>query len=1731
MSKRKSPGQDAASSPDLPLERVVGLTALCPRSLACSPVSTSLIAYTAGCVAVLYDARKDQQLHLLRAPGSPRALSALSFSPDGATLAVGELGAHSTVLLYDISTGALARVLKGAHTQSIRDVQFSSDGSTLASVGTRQDGILAVWHAQSGALLAKHELTDPARAVAFSEDGTHITLAGPRSVQVYPAPPAPTPGAPPALHTATPRPARLGNLRSSRVAAVAPARAANGPGSFLVTSEGALIAMKPSGLLVSKWLSLKVRAAFSVDATARHVACGCSDGVVRVFSAATLQHVANMPRPHAVGHEPGGATKSTLLAGADPAEEGLGTEPTYPDAVALSFGGGGGQLSVVYSDRSVYVYKTSELPKVTKLRVIAGHAACIWGLSAAGLGMSSGLTSAFTTCSADGTVRFWSLTGQREEGPAALHCKTVTISAAAAVACCRPVPVVAGEARPAPGAASGLRSVCVHEGLGHMAVGDLTGNVHVIDMAKLERTHVLEAHDDEVLSLGFSGRSDRNLTSNEAGGARGVRLASAGRDGLVHLYDADGAYASVGTLDAHEGPIPSIRFTTDGARMVTCGADGRVAFWLLADEGSRDAEAAVPYAVSVPECGGAAYDVDIELTGQFAYSVGEARSVGVWDLASGECMVCQEVVGATGAALRVATDPSGIMAACAGADRAVRMLDLNTGETLACGTGHGDIVTGALVTQDCRRVVSCGADGLLMVWRVPDELADMARTRLADALSERIETRSAAAATASNGAGVDVSIDLAGLQARGSPGVAAGGRPGARAAAAPDASVDLSMGLGARAADATIVSLEKLPKWARGGAGSGRSTPASSRPGTPKIGGGASTGPSTPRGKWAGRTQQQALGPLGAAGEDGGAPVAPLWGQLIASNAETGSDDGMVTFDEDGGADENFTVVDTVVGRAAVAAGAASPERMSASSQNLEALEDAVEANAAPGVRGSVALESIQAMAGEAGGPGARDGDAGPPSPSPGTPQAVGASPGSPTQAGRRVGGSSGGSPLRQSVSAQYRSANSRGRAKWATPEGSESIRAARERLASGAGGPLRAPGWAARPDVQHMRRRMQELSRGGSVGDSPSSRTDASEAKVARTTEAQSGVRPAQDARTDAAAGDGAAPSHEAPSPSTPLDVLAPDATFTMGSSHDRGSKTRRSAGLSASESNGLHAAPTAAPPATPPKTAAQRQSEGGASDAMVELGDTAPDMPEAASPVTGASLPLVSEPAPSPEKQPAARSSVGMAKIRQGALGGGAEQKKPNIMYTLPSSPAPPPEPRPAPAAPAPRDEARNMMQLLAPAPAPASPSRPGTARTPQSPGKDESPRPTRAPKLKPWSPRKEDLPRSSLSGKQGRESVRLSLSRVRADGAVSVSLTVDSLSELRRSSGQNSAPVSRSGSLAGSLRMSGSGAPKSHGWSPKDEEALNPPARHGSLPSQPAPLAAPAPAAKDANARPSAGAALKSLAARAFNRRAGRSRGSGTWPPRQGPEVPQTAAEVAAHDEAAAAGRKAPWLGATPLSAPLNEPPPTPPARDSGVSEGLDERETSQLESAVSPATGAEIMLGPQTDAAESAPPQPVPSAPPAQALPSPASRTGMLVAASATLRDATEALRGIQWLSSADGAPPPATEDLQRSLAALELEARKIREALASRGAPLRAPAAASLEALDPFASEAGLGLGLEARLDQSIERHSNKLAQVLEERLAKRLEERMAEMLGSLDLHGSGRQGQGGARGQ
>jgi WD40 repeat protein len=105
------------------------------------------------------------------------AATALAFSPDGRTLATGQF---YDVRLWDAAPGQELAALNGPHRCLVKSVTFSPDGKSLASAAGNDfivegtNGEIRVWDVAGRKVVTEIQLPDPVTVVAWAPDGKAV---------------------------------------------------------------------------------------------------------------------------------------------------------------------------------------------------------------------------------------------------------------------------------------------------------------------------------------------------------------------------------------------------------------------------------------------------------------------------------------------------------------------------------------------------------------------------------------------------------------------------------------------------------------------------------------------------------------------------------------------------------------------------------------------------------------------------------------------------------------------------------------------------------------------------------------------------------------------------------------------------------------------------------------------------------------------------------------------------------------------------------------------------------------------------------------------------------------------------------------------------------------------------------------------------------------------------------------------------------------------------------------------------------------------------------------------------------------------------------------------------------------------------------------------------------------------------------------------------------------------
>lgn len=183
-----------ASTPVLPmpksrltLERVIGVTSLSNAMMAVNPV-TGEIAYSAGCIVVIYNLRRNKQVRYYRVE---KTVACLCFSPNGQYLAIGEKGYLPAITIWDGTDGTLCAELQ-MHKYGIACMAFSRDGRYLLSAGLVHDQHMYAWDLEKdtntgvmkGKAIGSAQIQEKILSMDYCQEGNFFVSVGEKHFKV-----------------------------------------------------------------------------------------------------------------------------------------------------------------------------------------------------------------------------------------------------------------------------------------------------------------------------------------------------------------------------------------------------------------------------------------------------------------------------------------------------------------------------------------------------------------------------------------------------------------------------------------------------------------------------------------------------------------------------------------------------------------------------------------------------------------------------------------------------------------------------------------------------------------------------------------------------------------------------------------------------------------------------------------------------------------------------------------------------------------------------------------------------------------------------------------------------------------------------------------------------------------------------------------------------------------------------------------------------------------------------------------------------------------------------------------------------------------------------------------------------------------------------------------------------------------------------------------------------------
>ncbi|XP_025770302.1 WD repeat-containing protein 62 [Puma concolor] len=695
------------------LEKVLGITAQNSSGLTCDP-STGHVAYLAGCVVVILNPKENKQQHIFNT--ARKSLSALAFSPDGKYIVTGENGHRPAVRIWDVDEKNQVAEMLG-HKYGVACVAFSPNMKHIVSMGYQHDMVLNVWDWKKDIVVASNKVSCRVIALSFSEDSSYFVTVGNRHVRFWfleVSTEAKVTGTVPLVG----RSGILGELHNNIFCGVACGRGQMAGNTFCVSYSGLLCQFNEKRVL-EKWINLKVSLSSCLCVSQELIFCGCTDGIVRIFQAHSLQYLANLPKPHYLGVDVAQGLEPSFLFHRK-------AEAVYPDTVALTFDPIHQWLSCVYKDHSIYIWDVKDINKVGKMWSELFHSSYVWNVEVypefedQRACLPSG---SFLTCSSDNTIRFWNM----DSSPDSHWQKNIFSNTLLKVVYVENdiqhlqdtshFPDRGGENGTPVDVKAGVRVMQVSPDGQHLASGDRSGNLRIHELHFMDELVKVEAHDAEVLCLEYS-KPETGLTL----------LASASRDRLIHVLNVEKNYNLEQTLDDHSSSITAIKFAGNrDIQMISCGADKSI-YFRSAQQASDGLHFVRTHHVAEKTT---LYDMDIDITQKYVAVACQDRNVRVYNTVNGKQKKCYKgSQGDEGSLLKVHVDPSGTFLATSCSDKSISVIDFYSGECIAKMFGHSEIVTGMKFTYDCRHLITVSGDSCVFIWHLGPEITNCMKQHL-----------------------------------------------------------------------------------------------------------------------------------------------------------------------------------------------------------------------------------------------------------------------------------------------------------------------------------------------------------------------------------------------------------------------------------------------------------------------------------------------------------------------------------------------------------------------------------------------------------------------------------------------------------------------------------------------------------------------------------------------------------------------------------------------------------------------------------------------------------------------------------------------------------------------------------------------------------------------------------------------------------------------------------------
>ena len=291
----------------------------------------------------------------------------------------------------------------------------------------------------------------------------------------------------------------------------------------------------------------------------------------------------------------------------------------------------------------------------------------------------------------------------------------------------------------------GLRCLTANEDGSQLAIGDTSGNVHLLSLPSGDALCTIPAHDGEVLQLDYISlqQQDNSQSPNKEFNL----LASSSRDRLVHVYDTSDAqkFKLLATLDDHSASVTCMKMLPGEkkteAKIISAAADKSLLFRTVSIDKSskfsfnRYRHLQVPSSISFlqPNLKG-----DNEKPEVMAVCKDKKASIRYYDLQSGKDLRVKQAPSSVSQVMKVMQDQAGITTVMSMSDRSILLTNTDSSKSVVgVARGHSELVTGMTYSPDHQLLLTTSADGCIFSWEVPDAITSSIESSLESTVTSK----------------------------------------------------------------------------------------------------------------------------------------------------------------------------------------------------------------------------------------------------------------------------------------------------------------------------------------------------------------------------------------------------------------------------------------------------------------------------------------------------------------------------------------------------------------------------------------------------------------------------------------------------------------------------------------------------------------------------------------------------------------------------------------------------------------------------------------------------------------------------------------------------------------------------------------------------------------------------------------------------------------------------------